>query len=646
MPLAKDYTLKFLVLWPVFFSHLILLRLVWSEVKRRPWTQERQGWILGLCALNPALLLDGPVWGQVDIVPAVFAVLAIAGLARRSALTLWSPAFLVLALLCKFQMIAILPVYAGLALYRWRWLLRALPIGIAVGALIVLPWILFDSVSGLIDKAYLNNTSMYPYATYNAANIWMSLVGNVAPDNQLLFQGTKEATETWQFILTPKGLGMVAFSLFSLFTFWKSWRVRKPRQAWKWSALILFAFFILLPGMHERYLLPAVPFVVLAWATDIRRGFLFLVITLVCALNIAQVNGLNGEWLWMPLSLFGVVVFFLMVGKEVLGGGFLRRIRQAFVALPAPIWLPEGILILSLSGMLIYQAIPPPSFELNLGENQLLLTSIPPLNMQPESRKFNINRSYDNQPLQVNGRVFKDGIGTHAPSSFSFPLPMNSDSLYVMIGIDDEAKQGKVEFIIWVDGVQKWTSEPANGGEEYQLAMVSVAHGRILTLETRTLGPDSYDHADWLQPVIILDKTVRKLDSSLRNPTLSSQDYKQPAMNSSVDGNPLSVNGKMWDLGWGAHANSRMEFSIPDTAKSFAVNFGIDDESPGGEVQFRIELDGVQAWKSDTIRHGSPTGFTRIPLQGEGKLALVIDGLGSINYDHADWLEPQFQAQE
>jgi|GEM_PF-856676 len=642
MPLVKDYTLKFLVLWPVFFAHLVLLRLVWVELKRRPWTKTQQPWILGLCALNPALLLDGPVWGQIDLFPALLAVLAVAGLIKRSRLTLWSPTFLVAALLCKFQMVAILPIYAGLALYRWKWFAKGIPFAVAAGVLIVLPWFMFDSVPALLQNAYIKNMSIYPYATFNAANLWMIVVGNMVPDNRLLFQGTKVATESWQFFLTAKGFGMTAFSLLSVWIMWKSWKERKGLDTWKLATLIMCAFFILLPGMHERYLLPAVPFAMLAWATDVRKGFLFLTVVILCTFNIMQINGFTGSWLWEPLALFGSLAFGLVLVKELLGAKASQKLGNVLARCPAPMWLPEVILALSLVAILIHQATPAPSISFSSQQECVLLTSLSPIDLSGDVRKCNMNRSYDNQPLHVGGHLYENGIGTHAPSMLSYTLPEGADSFYVMVGVDDEAMPGDVEFAILLDGQEKWTSAEAFGGAKPQLAALSLAGTKSISLVTRTLGPDSYDHADWLQPTITLNRKRPKLDPSLLHPLESSQDYKQPMSNASVDGHPLICNKKLWGFGWGSHAASRMVFQIPDSAKTFSTHFGIDDEAQGGEVQFRIELDGKPVWQSETIRSATPTGYVNIPLRNATKIALITDPLGSNYSDHADWLEPVF----
>ena len=119
-----------------------------------------------------------------------------------------------------------------------------------------------------------------------------------------------------------------------------------------------------------------------------------------------------------------------------------------------------------------------------------------------------MNKSVDNAPLKVGGRQYKYGIGTHAPSSIVYILPADADSFFVSVGVDDEVFDfGEVVFRIYGDENLLWQSGIVRGSARAPVSTaVSLEGYKILRLETDPFGPDSYDHADWLSPIVKLKK--------------------------------------------------------------------------------------------------------------------------------------------
>ena len=74
---GKTFLLKFICLWPVYFSHIFLVDWLCRFTGRFGCPQWRRHLLIGFVALNPALLLNGPIWGQVDLLPVVLAMLSI-----------------------------------------------------------------------------------------------------------------------------------------------------------------------------------------------------------------------------------------------------------------------------------------------------------------------------------------------------------------------------------------------------------------------------------------------------------------------------------------------------------------------------------------------------------------------------------------
>ena len=62
------------------------------------------------------------------------------------------------------------------------------------------------------------------------------------------------------------------------------------------------------------------------------------------------------------------------------------------------------------------------------------------------------DKSVYGQPLQIAGVKYKHGLGVHAVSFARLELDGKSESFHAMVGVNDYAKQGSVEFIVWGDG--------------------------------------------------------------------------------------------------------------------------------------------------------------------------------------------------
>lgn len=57
----------------------------------------------------------------------------------------------------------------------------------------------------------------------------------------------------------------------------------------------------------------------------------------------------------------------------------------------------------------------------------------------------------------------------------------------------------------------------------------------------------------------------------------------------------------------------------------------------GGSVAFEVRGDGVTLWRSGTMTSSSPTGSATVDVAGVSMLELVVDPLGHVGQDHADW---------
>jgi hypothetical protein len=131
-------------------------------------------------------------------------------------------------------------------------------------------------------------------------------------------------------------------------------------------------------------------------------------------------------------------------------------------------------------------------------------------------------------------------------------------------------------------------------------------------------------------------------------PTKATTGWGQVGTNVSVDGKPLTVNGKKYDKGLGVHAASELVYPVKPEYKRFVAIAGLDDEKRDDErpsVVFQVWADRKLLAESPTLTWKTLARWhfdVPIPAKTKG-LRLVVTDAGDGNAaDHADWVEAGF----
>jgi hypothetical protein len=120
----------------------------------------------------------------------------------------------------------------------------------------------------------------------------------------------------------------------------------------------------------------------------------------------------------------------------------------------------------------------------------------------------------------------------------------------------------------------------------------------------------------------------------------ASTGWGQAQRNRSIMEKPLTLHGKAFPRGIGAHAASRIVYALPPGFIAFAATIGKDQEVAGGSVVFVVEADGKEAFRSAVFRNDTAAQQISIPIPGVKRLALIVEDAGdNILADHADWAE-------
>ncbi|MFB5190788.1 transporter [Alicyclobacillus fastidiosus] len=281
----------------------------------------QDGWratVLTLFCLNPTILFDTAVWGQVDILDGILSFLAVAVSMKKPGV---AGGVFSLSLLSKFQSIVVFPVLAVQAVrdgrnrHTARTPLR-LALGVALPLVVIFGLLAVQGALGeMIDKAYIATTGEYPYVDMGAMNIWYYLFGtppNLA-DSTTLFGG-----------VTYKLIGLTLLFLATLYVacyLWFHQSAGNQVVVLKAATALCFAFYMLPTEIHERYVIMALIFSLAAALYDKRWMLLAVGLTLTSFCNLWSVcyNAVNPTSdMWMVyLNCVMLIAMFVMMRKEV-----------------------------------------------------------------------------------------------------------------------------------------------------------------------------------------------------------------------------------------------------------------------------------------------------------------------------------------
>ena len=125
------------------------------------------------------------------------------------------------------------------------------------------------------------------------------------------------------------------------------------------------------------------------------------------------------------------------------------------------------------------------------------------------------------------------------------------------------------------------------------------------------------------------------------------QGYGEPRKNKSVEGNALTIGGKVFQRGFGTHAESVLHVNLGGGAQKFTASVGVDDEVNGNaasSVEFFVIGDGKTLWSSGVLHAGNAPKECVVDLSGVKKLTLKVGDAGDgMDWDHADWADAKFE---
>lgn len=296
--LFPNFSYELLVKTPAIISDLVLGGIIYFFAKNKIGVK-KASLLSTLFLFNPPVLANSLLWAQSDGFFSIFLCLALISTFNKK--HVWSAILFGIAIATKPQAILFL------LLIQWPYII----ITPFVVLLAFMPFFKTDLVKNIFDLLS-RSTDVYPYTSLYAANIW-ALVGFWKKDS-LTFLG-----------LSYKLWGMLMFGVAWISSF-------RPRDIFKSAVLISLAFFLFPTRIHERYLYPVFPLLLLAMAVyprDRRLLISYLALSLINGLNLYYVyatynnnfltipsllNSINT--LWPVMAVTSLIIFLFLCKKQ------------------------------------------------------------------------------------------------------------------------------------------------------------------------------------------------------------------------------------------------------------------------------------------------------------------------------------------
>ena len=150
----------------------------------------------------------------------------------------------------------------------------------------------------------------------------------------------------------------------------------------------------------------------------------------------------------------------------------------------------------------------------------------------------------------------------------------------------------------------------ASGAERIHKVSANVKGLAQIQLHIDDLGQKDFDWGNWINPAFIDDKGQR-IPVEAKHVASSKQSWDSLKYNLSAGGKALTVAGKKYDTGLGAHASSTIVLNVPSGAVSFTALAALDDggalrngKATSASVRFSIHKPGKitqlqSEWESD-----------------------------------------------
>ncbi len=508
--LANDHLLVVLVKSMAILADLAIAALLFWEVKRL-FGRFVAPVASGLYLLNPVAVYDSAYWGQLDAIYTAWVLAAVIGVAnRRWALAGGAAALSVLA---KFQSVAVLPIvlFEAFRLGGRRGLGRLALAATVTTLTVAIPFWATSTQQEVVSRAYVNVVGQYSTMSMNAYNVWtlagLADLSDTGPPFTILRavaagRNVLETSDSWLLGLTWRRLSLAGYALVVAVIL--ALYARRPGPVARYAAAgaLALGFYLVPTEMHERYAFPAIALLVPWAAAAPRHERIYWGITIAVLLNLTSV--MSPGPLAPQIAAANLVLFGLLIAglsrltpaaapplqplEETSACPPVIRIFQRATGIAVALALIACVAVFAAG-----QRRSPP--EASSGR---WLAEEVPLAVEQGWRQPRRNRSVAGGVLEMAGRFYLRGIGTHAPATLVYTVPPGAAGFEAVVGVDRAANgRGSFTIDIEADGAVVYRSPRLTGGSDPIPISADVRGTSVMTLHLGDGGDGQHwDHAN------------------------------------------------------------------------------------------------------------------------------------------------------
>jgi regulation of enolase protein 1 (concanavalin A-like superfamily) len=267
-------------------------------------------------------------------------------------------------------------------------------------------------------------------------------------------------------------------------------------------------------------------------------------------------------------------------------------------------------------------------------------------------------------PIQVNGKRYPNGLGTHPPGTglakVTYPLNGKMRTFSAVVAINDSAEQNTspLQFRVVGDGKALWQSKALNTKGLTQACKVDVSGVNVLELQVFCAGAENWAHAVWLDPYV-----TPAPEPSAKNPepppndnrvllaTLKEQDFKGrfglgKGYVGGDDKETIKFSGQLYPNGLGTHPPSdgvaSVKYKLKGNMSTFSTTVAVNDSALPiiSPLQFKVLGDNKLLWASNPLNGKGLSQECNVDITGVKMLELQVWCQGPDGYAHAVWLDP------
>lgn len=331
--------------------------------------------------------------------------------------------------------------------------------------------------------------------------------------------------------------------------------------------------------------------------------------------------------------------------------------------------------------MLKQRQLPPPTGNDVCLLSSLDLTTVTYFNDDNKNKVY-ADKATFGTPLIIAGNTYTTGVGTHAPSKFVVKVN-GAKSFHAIFGIDaaapNQAKHGIVDYTVTTYNSSKQTTTVKSGTITVNDATGTTIDvdltGAVYLILNFDKGEEAWgDHVDlgdayfkyagtapqlinesdmWQEgsnvvtiPDAPLGQEYIRLSSLEIEKTKCGWENHTPKKDKSIDGNNITIGGKVYESGVGTHGPSQIIIKLNGSVTDFYTVLGVDDEvKEAGNFDYHVYVK-AEGGATEDVAKGTINRFSNQSvdihadnLSGWKYLYLETSNGndGTNTCDHVDW---------